>query len=149
MELIRHLDESIRGVLWLTNRADNSIIYASSAYEQLWGRSLESLYASPRSWLDLIHPKDQLRVRAAASEEETTGEFDEEYRIVRADGSVRWIRDRKFPIGAPLGQKSAIAGIAEDITDRRDAQRRLRRRKAGRVGGRTEHGSNARRSPGS
>lgn len=129
MELIRHLDASIRGVLWLTRRGSNDVIYASSAYEEIWGQSLASLYASPRSWLDQIHPKDQERVRAAALEEETTGEYEQEYRVVRADGSVRWIRDRKFPIRAPLGRKSAIAGIAEDITDSKAAARPLRRRR--------------------
>ena len=118
-EMFRQLAEHISGVVWFSDRADNSIVYASSAFEKLWGQNLESLYALPRSWLDLIHPDDKDRVLAAAHREETTGEYDEEYRIVRPDGSVRWIHDRKFPIREPLGRVFTIAGIAEDITNRK------------------------------
>src|SRR5439155_11150933 len=52
---------------------------------------------------------------------------DEEYRIIRADGNVRWIKDRAFPVPDDFGMIYRIAGIAEDITDRKVAEEALRK----------------------
>jgi signal transduction histidine kinase len=49
-------------------------------------------------------------------------DFDEEYRIVRPDGSVRWIWVRAFHILSKVGSPARIAGIAEDVTERKLAE---------------------------
>src|SRR5215475_11684865 len=54
------------------------------------------------------------------------GEFDEEYRIVRPDWSVRWIRDTAFPVRDASGEVSRVVGIAQDITPQKEAEERLR-----------------------
>ncbi|MGH7209077.1 MAG: PAS domain-containing protein, partial [Nitrospiraceae bacterium] len=118
-ECFRQLSENIREVFWMTDPEKNQMLYISPAYEEIWGRTCASLYASPRSWLDAIHPEDRDRVLTAATTRQVSGEYAEEYRIVRPDGSVRWIRDRAFPIRDASGQVYRIAGIAEDITERK------------------------------
>jgi len=122
-ERFRQLAENIREVFWMSDPEKTRIIYISPGYEEIWGRTCESLYASPRSWLEAIHPEDRDRVLQAALTKQIGGKYDEEYRIVRPDGSVRWIWDRAFPIRDASGQVYRIAGIAEDITERKREQR--------------------------
>jgi PAS domain S-box-containing protein len=117
-ERFRQLAENIREVFWLTDIDKSQMLYISPGYESIWGRNCESLYASPRSWLDAIHPDDREMVLAALTKQ-IAGQYDEEYRIVRPDGTVRWIRDRAFPVKDHSGTVYRIAGIAEDITDKK------------------------------
>jgi len=65
------------------------MLYISPAYEKIWGRSCRALYASPRDWVEAIHPEDRQRVLEAAVAKQARGDYDEEYRIVRPDGSTR------------------------------------------------------------
>ncbi len=121
----REVTEHIQEVFWLGDTAKREVLYVSPAYESVWGRSCEGLYASPRSWLEAIHPDDRERVWQAACTKQTAGTYDEEYRIVRPDGAVRWIRDRAFPIRDEQGGVIRIAGIAGDITARKEAEQAL------------------------
>lgn len=122
----RQLAEHIQGVFYLTDPDNREMLYVSPAYEAIWGRSRESLYANPRSWADAILPEDRERVRAALEKESITGSFDEEYRISRPDGIIRWIRARSFPVRDETGAIYRVAGIAEDITEMHKAQEELR-----------------------
>ncbi|HVC01633.1 MAG TPA: EAL domain-containing protein [Steroidobacteraceae bacterium] len=122
----RQLAENIREVFWLTNTAKSEMLYVSPGYEKIWGRSCESLHASPRDWIDSIHPEDRERVLQAAQTNQASDECVEEYRIIRADGAIRWIRDRAFPILDNTGKVYRIAGLAEDITERKKADQRFK-----------------------
>ncbi|CAI4030415.1 hypothetical protein DNFV4_00843 [Nitrospira tepida] len=117
-EMFRQLAEHIREVFWLSDPEKTRILYVSPAYETIWGRSCGSLYAYPGSWMDSIHPDDQSRVREAALTKQVPGRYDETYRIIRPDGSIRVIRDRAFPILNRDGRVYRVAGLAEDITER-------------------------------
>jgi diguanylate cyclase (GGDEF)-like protein/PAS domain S-box-containing protein len=123
----RQLAENIQEVFWLTETSKNEILYVSPAYEQIWGRSVIGIYEKPQDWLEAIHPDDRPRVREAAHTKQVRGNYDEEYRIVRPDGSIRWIRDRAFPVRAASGEVVRVAGVAEDITDRRHEAQKLQR----------------------
>ena len=94
-EQFRQLAENIREVLWLKPLEIDQVIYVSPAYEEVWGRSCESVYKRAMSWTEAIHQGDRDRV-ITAFEKQIWGEgdFNQEYRIVRPDGEVRWIRDR-------------------------------------------------------
>jgi PAS domain S-box-containing protein len=122
----RQVTESIDEVFWLTDPTKNEMIYISPAYQRVWGRTSESLYAQPQSWLEAIHPDDRHRVRSAALTLQASGGYNLEYRIVRPDGAVRWIHDRAFPIRDPDGRVYRIAGVAEDITIKHQLEDQLR-----------------------
>ncbi|MFH0793605.1 MAG: PAS domain-containing protein, partial [bacterium] len=126
-ERFRQLTENIREVFWLGDPVKNQIIYVSPAYEELWGRSVESCYSEPSKWTEAIHPEDRDRLVVKAGSASSTQKREEIYRIVRPDGTIRWIRDRSFPIRDESGQVTRIAGIAEDITDRKNAEEEIQR----------------------
>jgi PAS domain S-box-containing protein len=125
-ERFRQVMENISGVFWMTDIAKNQMIYISPAYEKIWGRTCESLYASPRDWLESIHPDDRERVTQAAFTKQASSQYDEVYRIARPDGSIRWIHDRGFPVRDETGRAIRVVGIAEDITQRKESHEALR-----------------------
>jgi PAS domain S-box-containing protein len=126
-ERFRQLAEYIDEVFWMVDPMRSQVIYVSPAYEKIWGRTRESLYRSPLSWTDIIHPGDRGRVVAEVGKMGTRAAYSQTYRIVRPDGSIRWIRDRAFPIYDTAGQLIRMAGIAQDITDLKNAEEELRR----------------------
>ena len=122
----RQVAENIREVIWLSDVAKNRMIYISPGYELVWGRTCQSLYDSPRTWVEALHVEDRERVLEAAVTKQARGDYDETYRIVRPDGEVRWIRDRAFPVRDGTGGVYRVAGLAEDITERRLLEEELR-----------------------
>ena len=112
----RQLAKHIREVFWLTDITKKSMVYISPAYETIWGRSCQSLYDNPMSFIEAFHEEDRDRVLQAMSTQ-AEAPYNEEYRIIRPDGSIRWIRDRSFPIQNQDGKTYRVAGIAEDITE--------------------------------
>ena len=129
-ERLRQVTETIQEAFWLATPDWSQVLYVSPAYEALSGRSCESLYANPRSWLDAVVEEDRKEViddiSRRSTGQATAAEFPE-YRIVRPDGSVRWILTRSFPIRNERGEIFRIAGLAEDISDRRCAEDELRK----------------------
>ena len=124
-ERFRQLAEHINEVFWLSRADTHELIYISPGYAKIWGAPLGSLYDAPRSWFNAVHPNDAARIRAAVILKQVRGDYNEEYRIVRPDGSMRWIRDRAFPIKNNDGEVYRIAGVAADITDRKLLEMRL------------------------
>ena len=128
-EKFSQLVENINEIFWLENLEGTEMLYVSPAYELLRRRTCQSLYDNPKSWTDAIHPEDRQRVIDAFLHGRINGTYSEEFRIIRPDGSIRWVRDRCFPIRDASGKVYRIAGIAEDITERRLAQRDLQESK--------------------
>jgi two-component system, cell cycle sensor histidine kinase and response regulator CckA len=119
-ERFRQLAENIvESVFWMSDPSARQFLYVSPAYERIWGRSSESLYANFREWLEAIHPQHRQRVQTSFCDRALTGNYDEEYQIIRPDGSLRWIRDRGFPIRDNAGEPYRVVGIAEDITEKK------------------------------
>jgi PAS domain S-box-containing protein len=125
-ERFRQLAENIQEVFWITDPTKNLVIYISPAYEIIWGRPRAEVHTSALSWLDAIHPEDREAVRQAALTKQADGTYDEEYRIVRPDGSIRWIRDRAFPVRENGREIYRIVGVARDVTERKLDEERLR-----------------------
>lgn len=125
-ERFREMAENIDEVFWMTDPAKNTMLYISPAYEAIWGRTRDSLYQSPRNWIEAVHPEDRQRVADAAIRQQEIGSYQQTYRIVRPDGSQRWIQDRAFPIRDAEGQVYRIVGTAEDITAQRQLEEQLR-----------------------
>jgi len=118
-ERFRQMAENISEVFWLTDPQKEKMLYVSPAYEEIIGRTRESLSHSLHSFYEAIHPEDREQALANMRTKQVLGTYNEEFRVIRPDGSVRWIWDRAFPIRDENGEVVRIAGIAEDITDRK------------------------------
>jgi PAS domain S-box-containing protein len=123
-ERFRQLAENINEVFLLTVPGHEEMIYLSPAYERVWGRTRQSRYEKAHTLLDTIHPEDREKVKTAL-EKDAQGEQEKEYRIVRPDGVIRWIRSRTFPVRNEAGKVYRIAGLAEDITERKQMEQAL------------------------
>jgi diguanylate cyclase (GGDEF)-like protein/PAS domain S-box-containing protein len=127
-ERFRQIAENVREVFFVISAKTDEILYISPTYEKVWGRSCQSLYEDPQSWLFAIHPDDSFKAIATIETQFRTGDdFEEEYRIVRPDRSICWVRVRAFPVRDVMGKVNRFVGIAEDITNRRDAEEALRK----------------------
>jgi PAS domain S-box-containing protein len=122
---LRQVVENIHEVFWMCDQSSHQTIYISPAYEAVWGRTCESLYASPLDWQESIHPEDRERVVKAFACLQPIGSYNEEYRIMRPDGEERWIRDRGFPIKDENGMAYRLTGVAEDITERKNLEQQF------------------------
>lgn len=120
----RLIAEHIQDTFWISAPDKSGFEYVSPAYETTWGRSRESLYSDPDQWLASVHAEDRERVREALPDQ-TLGEFEERYRILRPDGEIRWIWDRAFPVHDEDGRVVRVVGVAEDVTDQVSLEERL------------------------
>ncbi|HZR21016.1 MAG TPA: PAS domain S-box protein [Verrucomicrobiae bacterium] len=125
-EKFRQLTENMDKVFWIANKDSTEIFYVSPAYEQIWGRSCQSLYERPSSFLEPVHAQDRDRVLAALARQAQGEEYDTEYRILRPDGKERWIHDRSFRVRNDRGEFYRVAGLAEDITERKQLEDQFR-----------------------
>ncbi len=125
-ELLRELTENIHQVFFLASAKQRQVFYVSPSYEEIWGRSGESLLREPMSWLEAVHPEDRSRIEAEVARDRGD-RFTREYRIVRPDGAIRWILARGYPVRDKQGRLWRIAGLADDITERKQLEQALRK----------------------
>ena len=126
-ERLRLVMETIADVFSLTDRLMERVFYVSPAYERIWGRPAAELYSNPESFLDSVHPADREGVLRQLITRAQGLSYDHQYRILRPDGSVCWIRSRGFPIAAPVGEVALYAGLSQDITEYKLAENEIRR----------------------
>lgn len=125
-EHFRQLADHIDAVFWVKEVAENRFSYISPALERLWGVQAAEILASPEAWLHYIHPDDREAVVQSFQTKVSTGQFDQEYRIVLANDRLRWVRSRCFPLQDETGYIYRLAGISEDITERKQTEATLR-----------------------
>jgi PAS domain S-box-containing protein len=123
-EKFRQITENAAEVFWLNEINPRTLRYISPAFESIWGITVEEVMSTPGRFFDTIHPDDRARVEKTAAGN-TTG-FNHEFRIVRPDGTIRWVHDRAYPVRDASGRTVRIAGVAEDITDAKAAEEALR-----------------------
>jgi len=136
-EVFQALADNLREVFWVRSR--EKILYVGPVYEEIWGRSRESLYEDPSSFLGSVHPDDRERVLERFMFENQEAEMNLEFRIIRTDGSIRWIHTRSVLLTGG-DEEDRTVGIAADITERKNAETllRLQRDLAVAVGSATE-----------
>ncbi len=122
----RELAEHVNEIFWIVSEDFRRAIYVSPVYERITGCTAESFYQDARSFVEMLHPDDRERVIAAWRQAASEPFTELVYRIVRPDGQVRWLRARVFPIRLAGEEKpERMAGISEDVTDRRAAETAL------------------------
>jgi diguanylate cyclase (GGDEF)-like protein/PAS domain S-box-containing protein len=128
-QLFSSLLGSVNAVLWAFDWQAQRVIYVSPAYERIFGRSAALLLADYGEWRNSIYPDDlDYAAESLAKVLETGAVETREYRIIRADGQLRWLSDKCFiSRSSEAGQARIIVGIAEDITDKKQLEGELHR----------------------
>ncbi|MEP7295340.1 MAG: PAS domain-containing protein [Burkholderiales bacterium] len=121
----RSMADANPDVVWITELSPERVVYASPSFERIWGLPVEDLYQDPHLWINGIHPEDRPHVQEAFGAW-LTGDpqvaWEARFRVLRPDGSVRWIHERGVVIQG--GQR--VSGVSTDITQRRQAEIALR-----------------------
>jgi PAS domain S-box-containing protein len=124
-ERFRSMADTLPEGIWIGTVEPRKVLYVSPSFERIWGLPLGDLYQDPHLWENVIHPEDRERVGCKFTEwvsGETGGYYDIEYRIVRPDGTTRWVHDRGVLSFDEAGRPSRINGISADITERKQAE---------------------------
>ncbi|MBN2402934.1 MAG: EAL domain-containing protein [Spirochaetes bacterium] len=124
-ERFKQLAENINEVFLIYDYDNEVFLYISPAYETIWEQTRVNLYASPNMWMDMVITEDREIVSSAIGDGKIRDRYDIEYRIIRPDKSVRWIRDRGFPVMDDDGEPYRMVRTQEDITDRKKSEERL------------------------
>jgi PAS domain S-box-containing protein len=122
----RRAMESIGAVFYLTDLTNNQVKYVSPAYERIWGRTPQSLYADISSFVAAVEEPYRPLVFSALERQLRGETTDIEYPVRRPDGSTSWVRDRAFAVMDENGAFQLVTGIVEDITEARETENRLR-----------------------
>ncbi|MGO8732443.1 MAG: PAS domain-containing protein, partial [Terriglobia bacterium] len=142
----RLITENIDEIFWIANPEVSEIVYVSPAYCRVWGRTQESLYKDPKSFVEACHPDDRERVLATFGLMKAGKPFDSEYRVIHTDGSIHWVWGRGFPIRDETGRLTLFAGIAQDVTARKHLEDQFRQAQkmaaVGRLAGGVAHDFN-------
>lgn len=119
-ELLLDFAQKSSDVFWIRSADYSKQIYLSPSYETIWGRPCGTLYDNPGRWSDTLHPEDKIRLDQSVSlrPKEVTPQtsYLEEYRIIRPDNEIRWIRDESFALFDQDNNHIGFAGVAQDIT---------------------------------
>lgn len=121
----REMAENIRNVFFLVDAVSHHVLYISPAYAVISGQSCESLYANPAPWTAGVHPDDSADVQQKYATGVLAGTFEYECRILRPDGSIRWIEVMGSPVLDAAGLLVRVAGAIKDITQRKHALQAL------------------------
>ena len=120
-ERLRQVTDNIHEIVWMMDASTKKVIEVNPAYETITGRSLESIVNDPSSYADLIHPGDRELVLAKLEDAVHSGHFDEEFRIVRPDGGIRWVWVKASPLPPGGDVIRQLVGTAQDITAKKMA----------------------------
>lgn len=130
-ENFRQLTHAIREVFWLGSPDWQEVYYVSPGYELMWGRSCQSLYDNAASWVEALPREDLERVERFLAEH-LQQPWEElhfpEYRVIRPNGEICWVDAKAFAIHDESGKPYRVAGIAEDITQRKNNEFKLNHR---------------------
>ncbi|MCG3206888.1 MAG: hypothetical protein FOGNACKC_00487 [Anaerolineae bacterium] len=116
-----HLLELVNEVVW-TAALDGQLLFVNSAIERIHGRPVADFYNNPDLWLEMVHPDDRQIARQSADQLLALGQTEATYRIVRPDGHIRWLLDRKHVVFDQAGQPQHIGGIITDITAQKQVE---------------------------
>ena len=127
-QLFSSLLDSVNAVLWAMDWETRRVLYVSPAYERIFGRSAGLLLADHNEWRDSIYPDDLEYAERSLAQVLLKGSVeDREYRILNADGQLRWLSDKCYINQQHDGDRVIIVGIAEDITEKKQLEGELQR----------------------
>lgn len=124
-ERFRQLAGAMHEMFWLIDSDFSRGLYVSPAFQEAWGVDPEVLYENPMAFLDFVHPEDRYPLQRVFRERFLGPVREGDFRIIRPDGTLRWLKGRAFPVYDSEGRLYRLAGIVEDVTDRKRMEREI------------------------
>jgi PAS domain S-box-containing protein len=125
-EKFRLLAENVSDVFWLRSGNNQQMIYINPAYERVFGKTIKGIYENPNEYLDSIETQDYPHVNASYKKYiDGVEPLDMEYRVVKPDGEIVWIRERSNKIYDVDDSVLYHVGVATDITKLKQAEAAL------------------------
>ncbi|CAN5371256.1 hypothetical protein BH11PSE11_BH11PSE11_31780 [soil metagenome] len=122
-EKLNSILSSIDNIVWSVS--DHEFIYINPVAEEVFGYPLAEFYKNRELWASSIHPDDRAGARATMERLRIDGAVKLEYRIVRKDGSLRWLEERTRAVHDQEGRLLRFDGVASDITERKQYEVRV------------------------
>ncbi|MBP1151562.1 MULTISPECIES: EAL domain-containing protein [unclassified Methylocaldum] len=117
---------NMRDAVWSVSPDGEKVLFVNKVVENIYGHKPEEFYADPELWLNVVHPDDRPFVHAGFADLLQGANFDAVYRIVRADGEIRWVHDMGYPVTDAAGERTRLDGITRDITAEKRIETELR-----------------------
>jgi PAS domain S-box-containing protein len=117
---------SLGDVVWSVAPDDHRVLYLNPATETVYGRKVSEFYHDPGLWITMTHPDDRQTIVDSFSRLLETGAIDQEFKIVRPDGEIRWLYNRSRAIRNSKGEVIRLDGISTDITALKQTEQSLR-----------------------
>ena len=124
-QIFEQIAGSINEMLFVRDLAEDKLVYISPRSQDLYQHSPEEILADKSVLYDYVHPEDYYTAHRETNKRGTNVHTPVEYRLLRKDGTIRWVRSRVFPIYNEHGAMYRHAGIVEDITERMQRQKDL------------------------
>jgi PAS domain S-box-containing protein len=121
-ERFREIADNIQEIFWMMDAKTKEVLFVTLAYETVTGYSRAALFRNRLFYRDIIHSEDRERVLGKLNDAAATGHFDEEFRIVRADGVVRWLWAKTSPRPDSERTPHWFVGFALDVSARKQAE---------------------------
>ena len=118
----QQMADNIQEIFWMMDAETRKLLYVNQAYETITGRSCHSLQESPSSYEEAIHSEDRPHVLSQLGAATRSGHFEEKFRIVLPDRTLRWVWARGFPVRDSGGRIYRLVGTAQDITAQKQAE---------------------------
>lgn len=125
IESLNRIFDSLDETIWCVDLETNQLIYISKSAEDLYGCSNSEFYKNPDYWLEFVHPEDMKIIEGFQQKLNTDRSAEYEYRIIRKDNSIRWVRDRTRIIKNNRGEYSWLTGVLVDITHLKNKQQQI------------------------
>ena len=125
-ERLNSILSSLSDVVWSITPHDHQVLYLNPAAETVYGRKVSEFFQNPGIWLKITHPDDRQQMAESFRRLIASGSVDQEFRIMRPDGEVRWLYNRSRAIRNSRGKIIRLDGISTDITDRKRTEQSLR-----------------------
>ncbi|NET33370.1 MAG: EAL domain-containing protein [Cyanothece sp. SIO1E1] len=120
---------ALEDVVWSVDAQTSKLLYLNSAVEKIYGYDMSAFFEHPDLWQSVVYPVDQPQVEIANQTFLELGKKDLEYRILRSDGEIRWLRERVRYIYDDDNQPIRIDGLITDITQNKQMELALSREK--------------------
>jgi PAS domain S-box-containing protein len=118
----RQITDNIHQVFWVREVGSAKFSYISPACERVWGLKREDIGTDPELWPEPVHPDDMPAVRSMLDRQDRGEHGEAEFRMMSADGAIRWVWNRYFPVCDSGGRLTQIVGLAEDVTESKKAE---------------------------